>query len=137
MEPQVRSAESRARAAQSPDYLCIDFGRCNAFEISEMSRRFTDLCMGRHVGRAMLKAGDNDPAGHHGLRDALLAMAGSAQLRLDFKLALVPSTPPIRAIYEEAQRALRAIGCNACVFDDAAEAAEWLEGRAVAGRAAS
>ena len=61
----------------------------------------------------------------------------SAQLRLDFKLALVPSTPPIRAIYQEAQQALRAIGCNACVFDDAAAAAEWLEGRAVAGRYAS
>lgn len=137
MGPQVHAAESRARAGASPDYLCIDFGRCNMFEISEMSRRFTDLCMGRQVGSAMLKAGDNDPAGHHGLRDALLAMAGSARLRLDFKLALVPSTPPIRAIYEEAQRALRAIGCNACVFDDAAEAAEWLEGRAVAGRAAS
>ena len=137
MEPQVRPAESRARAAESPDYLCIDFGRCNVFEISEMSRRFTDLCMGRHVGRAMLKAGDNDPAGHHGLRDALLAMAGSAQLRLDFKLALVPSTAAIRAIYYEAQQALRTIGCNACVFEDVEEATEWLEGRAVAGRAAS
>lgn len=137
MEPQVRLAERRVRAAESPDYLCIDFGRCNVFEISEMSRSFTELCMRRHVDRAMLKAGDNDPAGHHGLRDALLAMAGSAQLRLDFKLALVPSTAAIRAIYYEAQQALRAIGCNACVFDDAAEAAEWLEGRAVAGRAAS
>jgi len=81
--------------AGSPEYLCIDFGRCNMFELFEMSRRFTDLCMGRHVGSAMLKAGDNDPAGHHGLRDALLDMARSAQLRLDFKLALVPSTPPI------------------------------------------
>ena len=137
MEPQVRPAESRARAAESPDYLCIDFGRCSVFEISEMSRRFTDLCIGRHVGRAMLKAGDNDPAGHHGLRDALIAMARSAQLPLDFKLALVPSTPPIRKIYDEAQQALRAIGCNACVFEDVEEAGEWLEGRAVAGRAAS
>jgi hypothetical protein len=130
-------APTCSNAAASPDYLCIDFGRCDVYELSEMSRRFTDLCMGRHVGGAMLKAGDNDPAGHHGLRDALLAMAASAQLRLDFKLALVPSTPTIRAIYQEAQQALRAIGCNACVFDDADEATEWLEGRAVAGRAAS
>lgn len=137
MEPQVRPAESRARAAASPDYLCIDFGRCDVLEIFEMSRRFTDLCIGRHVGSALLKAGDNDPAGHHGLRDALIAMARSAQLRLDFKLALVPSTAAIRTIYCEAQQALRAIGCNACVFEDVAEAGEWLEGRAVAGRAAS
>lgn len=69
----------QARPAESPEYLCIDFGR----------------------------------------------------------LALVPSTPAIRAIYREAQQALRAVGCNACVFEDAGEAAEWLEGRAVAGRAAS
>jgi len=137
MEPQVRARESQARAAESPDYLCIDFGRCNVFELAEMSRRFTELCLGRHVGRALLKAGDNDPAGHHALRDSLLFMARSAQLRLDFKLALVPSTAAIRTIYCEAQQALRAIGCNACVFEDAEDAADWLEGRSVAGPAAS
>lgn len=137
MHTRVRAAECQAGAAASHEYLCIDFGRCNVFEISEMSRRFTDLCVGRHVGRALLKAGDNDPGGHHALRDALVAMARSAQLRLDFKLALVPSTPAIRKIYHEAQQALRTIGCNACVFEDVEEAAEWLEGRAVAGRAAS
>jgi hypothetical protein len=122
---------------QAPDYLCIDFGRGSVYEVAAMSRRFTELCMGRHVGRALLKAGDNDPQGHHELREALLVMAGSAQLRLDFKLALVPSTAPIRVIYAEAQQALRAIGCNACVFDDASAAADWLEGRAPAGPAAS
>ena len=63
-------APTCSNAAASADYLCIDFGRCNVYELSEMSRRFTDLCMGRHVGRAMLKAGDNDPAGHLGLRSS-------------------------------------------------------------------
>jgi len=130
-------ASAQDHAAKCPQYLRIDFGRCDTYELSEMYRSFSDLCVGRHVNRAMLKAGDNDPAGHRHVRDALIDMARTAQLRLDFKLALVPSTPPIRAIYLEAQQALRAIGCNACVFDDADEAAEWLEGRAVAGRAAS
>ena len=124
-------------ASEPPGYLCVDFGRATVPEVSEMSHSFTSLCMGRHVGSAMLKAGDNDPDGHRGLRDALLAMALSAQLRLDFKLALVPSTPAIRAIYEEAQQALRATGCNACVFKSVEEAGAWLEGRSPAGGAAS
>lgn len=128
---------AQGRAAESPNYLRIDFGRCDTYELSQMYQSFNDLCVGRHVNRAMLKAGDNDPEGHRRVRDALITMANSAQLRLDFKLALVPSTPAIRAIYQEAQQALRAIGCNAWVFDDAAEAVEWLEDRAVAGRAAS
>ena len=124
-------------AVERADYLCVDFGRATVPEVFEMSHSFTSLCMGRHVGSALLKAGDNDPDGHRRLRDALLAMALSAQLRLDFKLALVPSTPAIRAIYDEAQRALRATGCNACVFESAEEAAAWLEGRSPAGGAAS
>jgi len=130
----MRAAASTGEPA---DYLCVDFGRATMLEVSEISRSFTSLCRGRHVGSALLKAGDNDPDGHRGLRDALLDMALSAQLRLDFKLALVPSTPAIRVIYEEAQQALRATGCNACVFESAEEAGAWLQGRSPAGRAAS
>ena len=129
--------DASAQDHAAPQYLRIDFGCCDTYELSEMYRSFNELCVGRHVNRAMLKAGDNDPAGHRHVRDALIDMARTAQLRLDFKLALVPSTPTIRGIYQEAQQVLRAIGCNACVFDDADEAAEWLEGRAVAGRAAT
>jgi hypothetical protein len=63
----------------------------------------------------------------------LSAVARTAAIRPDFKLALVPSTPPIAAVYREAQQALRAIGLNAWVFRTVPEALEWLEGRAAAG----
>ena len=132
MQPSAQNGD-----ALSPSYLRIDFGRCDTYEVSQMYHSFSELCAGRRVGRAMLKAGDNDPGAHRHVRDALVDLARSAQLRLDFKLALVPSTPPIAAIYREAQQSLRALGLNAWVFDNAEDAAEWLEDRSVAGRAAS
>jgi hypothetical protein len=115
----------------------VDFGSCNAFELCETYRRFADLCIGKQVSRALLKAGDEDPDGHRRLRDAISAMAQALAIPQDFKLALVPSTPPIEAFYREAQETLRAVGLNAWVFETVHEAVEWLEGRAAAGRTAS
>jgi len=118
-------------------YLRVDFGSGNRADIAETYRSFADLCIGRPVSSALLKAGDNDPLGHARLRDALEAMARAAAIPEDFKLALVASTAPVHAIYREAQRALRATGVNAWVFDSGAEAVEWLEGRTPSGRMAS
>ena len=115
------------------EYLHVDFGSSSCLEIAETYRGFARLCIGRLVSRAMLTAGDNDPEGHRRLSEALFEMARAAGLPPDFKLALVPSTPSIRAVYDEAQRTLRAIGLNAWVFDAEAEAVEWLEGRATGG----
>jgi hypothetical protein len=85
------------------------------------------------VNGALLTAGDNDPEGHRRLGEALLEMARTAAIASDFKLALVPSTQAIQAVYRDAQHALRAIGLNAWVFDAEDKAIEWLEGRAAAG----
>jgi hypothetical protein len=128
---------SESRITQCPEYLRVDFGSCNSHELSETYHRFAHLCIGRHVNRALLNAGDNDPEGHRMLRDALSAMARAAALPQDFKLALVPSTAAIQAVYREAQQALRGIGLNAWVFDTVFEAVEWLEGRATSGQTAS
>jgi len=38
-----------------------------------------------------------------------------------------------KAIYRDAQQALRAIGLNAWVFDTVPEAVEWLEGHLTCG----
>ena len=122
---------------ECPAYVQVDFGSCNSFELFETYRSFAKLCIGKQVNRALLKAGDNDPDGHRGLRHVLSAMARTAAIPPDFKLALVPSTASIRAVYREAQQALRAIGLNAWVFDTELEAVEWLEGRAACGPTAS
>lgn len=132
MSPAVES-----RITEYPQYLRVDFGSCDRLELSETYRSFVDLCLATQVNRALLQAGDNEPGGHRQLRELLSALARTAAIRPDFKLALVPSTPPIETVYREAQQALRAIGLNAWVFGTVSEAVEWLEGRAAGGQTAS
>jgi hypothetical protein len=125
------------RITQCGGYVRVDFNSCNVGQLSEVYSGFATFCLDHHVTRALLKAGDNDPNGHYRLRDALHSMAQRAQIPPEFKLALIPSSRPIEAIYREAQRHLRAAGLNAWVFAEEEEAVDWLEGRALAGRAAS
>lgn len=126
-----------ARITQFPEYLRVDFNSCDSLELCETYRSFVDFCLGTQLSRALLQAGDNEPAGHCQLREMLSAVARTAAIRPDFKLALVAAKPSIQAVYREAQQALRAIGFNVWVFDTVAEAVEWLEGRVAGGRMAS
>ena len=124
---------AETRVIERGKFVRVDFGSGDIFEVSDTYRCFVDLCLGTQVSRALLEAGDNAPEGHRQLCVALCAVARTAAIRPDFKLALVPSTPPIAAVYREAQQALRAIGFNAWVFRSVPEAVEWLEGRAAGG----
>ena len=126
-----------ARVIECSGYVRVDFGSCSNGEVAEVYRAFASLCVHTHANRALLKAGDDDPRGHYALRDALERMALLAPIPLDFKLALIPSTRPIEAVYREAQQRLRAIGFNAWVFANESEALDWLEGRATSGQTAS
>jgi hypothetical protein len=125
------------RITECPGYVRVDFGGCNSAELAAVYRAFAALCLDRDVSRALLKAGDEDPRGHYGLRVALSTIARRAAIRPDFKLALIPSTRPIEAVYREAQQHLRAAGFNAWVFGSETEALDWLEDRSVGGRTAS
>ena len=124
---------AQVRITERAQYVHVDFGSGDLFEVSDTYRCFVDLCLGTQVNRALLRAGDNAPEGHRQLREVLSAAARSAGIRPDFKLALVPSTPAIAAIYRDAQQALRAIGLNAWVFPTVSGAVEWLEGRSPGG----
>lgn len=115
----------------------VDFESCSAGELSQLYREFAALCVDRQANRALLMAGDDYAPGHYALRTALHAMALHAAIPPDFKLALMPSTGPVEAVYREAQRHLRANGLNAWVFLREDEAVEWLEGRATSGPTAS
>ncbi len=119
------------------EYVRVDFGGCDAAELSAVYQAFAAFCLDNKVTRALLKAGDNDPRGHYRLRDALATMALRARIPPEFKLALIPSTRAIESIYREAQHHLRAAGFNAWVFATEIEAVDWLEGRALGGQAAS
>lgn len=116
-----------------PDYLHVEFGSASCLELSETYRSFARWCIGGQVNGALLTAGDNDPEGHRRLGEVLLEMARAAAISPDFKLALVPSTLAIQAVYRDAQHALRAVGVNAWVFDTEGKAVAWLEGRVAAG----
>ena len=109
---------AESRITEGPQCLRVDFG--------SSYRSFADLCLGTQVNRALLQAGDNEPEGHRQLHEALSAMARTAAIRPDFKLALVASTAAIEAVYREAQQALRSIGLNAWVFETVPDAMEWL-----------
>lgn len=125
------------RITQCGEYVRVDFNSCDVSELSAVYSGFATFCLDNKVTRALLKAGDNDPNGHYRLRDALHSMAQLAQIPPEFKLALIPSSRAIEAIYQEAQRHLRAAGLNAWVFAEEEEAVDWLQGRALAGRSAS
>jgi len=125
------------RITECPGYVRVDFGSCNAAELSAVYRAFTAFCLDNKVTRALLKAGDDHPNGHYALRDALVTMAQLARIPADFKLALIPSSRPIELVYREAQRHLRAAGFNAWVFGTENEAVDWLQDRSVSGQTAS
>jgi hypothetical protein len=126
-----------ARITECPEYVRVDFGSADCMETTAAYRSFAELWSGKPPRHVLLKAGDNDPAGHTRLRDVLEGMARAAVMRPDFKLALVASTLPVHALYREAQQKLRAAGVNAWVFDTGSEAVEWLEGRLHGGRMTS
>lgn len=67
---------------------------------------FAGSWMQRHAKGALLRAGDAYAPGHYRLRDALRAMAPQTTLTPDFKLALIPSTRAVEAVYREAQQQL-------------------------------
>lgn len=133
----IAADHGEGRITECGEYLRVDFGGCNASELSAVYRAFAAFCLENKVTRALLKAGDNDPNGHYRLRDALASMAQAADIAPEFKLALIPSTQAIEAIYREAQHHLRAAGFNAWVFADENDAVDWLEGRTLGGLAAS
>jgi hypothetical protein len=118
-------------------YVRVDFGGCDYTELSLVYLAFAAFCLDHKVTNVLLKAGDEDPKGHYRLRDALTTIAQGNRIAPEFKLALIPSTRAIEAIYQEAQRHLRAAGLNAWVFATELEAVDWLEGRSLSGRTAS
>jgi hypothetical protein len=125
------------RITECPGYVRVDFGGCDSGALSQVYQAFAAYCSDKCTNRALVKAGDNSPEGHRALRDALKTMALLAPLPQDFKLALIPSTRAIEAVYREAQQHLRAMGFNAWVFGNELEALDWLEDRSVSGRTAS
>jgi len=69
---------AESRITKRSQYLRVEFGGCDALELSAIYQSFVDLCLGTQVNRALLQAGDNEPDGHRQLRDVLLSVARTA-----------------------------------------------------------
>ena len=115
----------------------VDFGGSDYNDVSGVYGALAEFCVDNHVTRVLVKAGDEDPKGHYRLGDALTTIARRSRIAPEFKLALIPSTRAIEAVYREAQRHLRAAGLNAWVFATEIEAVDWLQGRSLSGCTAS
>ena len=80
--------------------------------------------------RAVVRAGDDDPSVHYGLRDAFTTMILTAGVPRDFTLALVPETPQVEKVYELILRDFQALGVKAAIFKAHDAAIAWVESAA-------
>ena len=115
-----------ARQAQdTAGYLRFEFGYSTATEIAELYRELALACVRRQLTRALIVAGDDEPAGERALRDAATAMV-LAGVAADLKIALVATSPRVGHAYRNAQRDLTAAGIKTEIFEAEEDAARWL-----------
>jgi len=111
---------------QRSGYVRAEFGPGSVTEISALYRALAVLCVEKQISRVLVIAGDDDPAGEHALRDALLVLM-LAGLPPSFRLALVAGTPRVAATYRNAQCDLCAAGVTTRLFESEPAAMQWLE----------
>ena len=118
---------------QRSGYVRAEFGPGSVTEISALYRALAVLCVEKRISRVLVIAGDDDPAGEHALRDALLVLM-LAGLPPSFKLALVAGTPQVAVTYRKAQCDLCAAGVTTRLFESEPAATRWLESSDVSTR---
>ncbi len=114
-----------SRLTQTSGYLRAESGFGTTTEIAELYRALAVTCVQEQITRVLIIAGDDDPAGEHALRNALVVMV-LAGLPAEFKLALVAASDRVEATYRNAQRDLCAAGMTARLFDSEDDATRWL-----------
>lgn len=110
-----------------PGYVAIDVRGHEGREVGEVYREFAALCIEQDIRRAVVRAGDEDPSAHYGLRDAFTTMILTVGVPRDFTLALVPETPQVEKVYELILRDFQALGMNAAIFKAHDAAIAWIE----------
>ncbi len=115
-----------AQLMQRSDYVRAEFGAGPATELSRLYQALAALCVQKKISRVLVVAADDDPAGEHALRNALVVLMLEG-LPPRFKLALVATTPQAAVTYRNAQRGLCAAGITTRLFESEPAAACWLE----------
>lgn len=111
---------------ETSGYLRAEFGYGTTTQIAELYRAVAVACVQKQITRALIIAGDDDPAGERALRDALTMML-LAGIPSDFKLALVAASERVGLTYRNAQCDLCAAGVTARLFDSEQDATRWLD----------
>jgi len=139
--PSVRRSAGRLRSVadnilqehsrfvvESPTYVLLDLrARCAPDEIAGAYRSFATLCTEKNVPRALVAAGADVHNAHYALRDAFAAMFRAHGMPGGFNLALIATTPPVREVYRAIERDFRILGIHSKIFDDEAQAVDWLQ----------
>lgn len=110
---------------QTSDYVRAEFGPGSATDVPGLYHALATLCARQKISRVLVVAEDDDPAGEHALRNALVVLLLEG-LPPRFKLALVASTPQVAATYRRAQRDLCAAGITTLLFESETAATRWL-----------
>ena len=108
-------------------YVAIDIRGREAGEVGEVYREFAALCIEQDIRRAVVRAGDDDPGVHYGLRDAFTTMILTVGVPRDFTLALVPETPQVERVYQLILSDFKALGIKAAIFKAHDAAIAWIE----------
>ncbi len=125
--PGARPQPRIAQLMQRSGYVRAEFGPGSATEISGLYQALAVLCVRKKISRVLVVAGDDDPAGEHALRNALVVLMLQG-LPPSFRLALVAVSPQVAVTYRKAQSDLRAAGIDTGLFESETAAARWLEG---------
>ena len=109
-------------------YLFVDFrDGSDSVQIAHAYRHFAKACIEKNIQRAAVAAGNDEPAAHYALRDAFTTMVLAAGIPSAFKLALVPRTQGVEAVYRLIERDFRVLGIDTQIFADEKHAVAWLE----------
>jgi hypothetical protein len=107
-------------------YVRLEFGYSTVTEIAGLYRELAVACVQRDITRALIVAGDDEPAGERALRDAatMMVLAGVTE---GLRLALVATSPRVAHTYSNAERDLNAAGIKTRLFEAEEDALHWLD----------
>lgn len=128
MENAWRAALERPlvrRLTETSLYVRAEFGYGTVTQVAELLRAVAATCIQENITRALIVAGDDDPAHERTLRNALTTMV-LAGVSSHFKLAVVPETPRVAHAYRYFHRDVSAAGVATQLFDTEDAATRWL-----------
>jgi len=113
------------RIQKHESFVQLDLRGGDLPELLASCTEFAVLCLTARVRCALVQGGDEDTERRLAVRD-LLKMIRAVGMPRDFRLALVPGTPRMRAVYQKSEAELRGAGVDARFFESESLAVQWF-----------